>query len=113
MQILTDLTWNYMQSKLDNVLSKNDTFIILDWILLPNCKYWDKCNYKILITSNDIARKNKVIDRDNISVDYFEKRDSASIDYSTFKFDYIFENNYNMQNLYIAIDDFITLLKKT
>lgn len=37
--------------------------------------------------------------RDNISEEYFNKRDSASIDYSQINFDYIFENNYQAQTM--------------
>lgn len=37
--------------------------------------------------------------RDNISEEYFDKRDSASIDYSQINFDYIFENNYQAQTM--------------
>lgn len=40
------------------------------------------CDSKILVKSDDMAKKNKVIERDNISEEYFNKRDSASIDYS-------------------------------
>ena len=37
--------------------------------------------------------------RDKISEEYFDKRDSASIDYSQINFDYIFENNYQAQTM--------------
>lgn len=99
MKELTDITWNYMQQQLNQILSQDDDIIILEWILLPNSKYWKLCDSKILVTSNDIARKNKVMERDNISEDYFNKRDSASIDYSTIQFDYIFENDYQTQTM--------------
>ncbi len=46
--------------------------------------------YKILVKPDDIARKNKVMERNNIFEEYFNKRDSVSIDYSTVQFDYIF-----------------------
>ena len=104
MQILTDLTWGYMQQILDSLLSENPETIILDWILLPTSKYWDKCDYKILVTSSDIQRKNKVLERDQISEEYFDKRDSASLDYSPFEFDYIFENDYNMDTINNLLD---------
>ena len=34
-----------------------------------------------------------------ISEEYFNKRDSASIDYSDVQFDYIFENDYQEQTM--------------
>lgn len=99
MKELTDITWNYMQQQLNHILSQDDDIIILEWILLPHSKYWELCSSKILVKSDDLARKNKVMERDNISENYFNKRDSASIDYSTVQFDYIFENDYQTQTM--------------
>lgn len=104
MDILTDLTWGYMQKVLDSMLLKSDGIVILDWILLPNSKYWDKCDLKILVKSDDKQRKNKVLERDKITSEYFDKRDSASLDYSEYKFDYIFENNYELDKIEEAIE---------
>ena len=94
MQKLTEATEKYIYEVLDNTLSQNDNVIILDWILLPHTKYWEKCNFKILITADEEERKRRVMQRDNISEEYFCKRDLASIDYSPYKFDYIFKNDY-------------------
>ena len=99
MKILEDLTYGYMQKCLDEILSQNDDLIVLEYILLPRTKYWDMCNSKVLVKSDDTKRKAKVIERDNISPEYFDKRDSASLDYSSFSFDYIFENDYNMESM--------------
>ena len=84
---------------MNNILSQCDDIIVLEWILLPHSKYWKKFNCKILITSNDIKRKNKIIERDSITEEHFYKRDSASIDYSSFKFDYILENDYQLETI--------------
>ena len=104
MEELTDITWNYMQQQLNQILSQDDDIIILEWILLPHSKYWELCSSKILVKSDDLARKNKVMERDNISEEYFNKRDSASIDYSTVQFDYIFENDYQTQTMDKALN---------
>lgn len=104
MKILSDLTYGYMQQTLDNILLQDGDAIVLEYILLPRTKYWDKCDCRILVTSNDIERKKKVIERDNISEEYFDKRDSASVDYSPYKFDCIFENNYQFQSMYDMFD---------
>ena len=106
MKELTDITWDYMQQQLNQILSQDDDIIILEWILLPNSRYWELCDSKILVKSDDLARKNKVMERDNISEEYFNKRNSASIDYSTLQFDYIFENDYQTQ----AMDAMINTL---
>ena len=94
----------FMQQQLDSILSQDDETIVLEWILLPHSRYWKKCDCKILVTSDDARRKNKVMERDNISEEYFDKRDSASIDYSQIKFDYIFENDYQAQTMRKILD---------
>ncbi len=100
MDILTDITWGYMQEMLDEILEKESgEIIILEWALLPISKYWQKCDTKILVKAGEEERKNKVIGRDHISEEYFIKRDSGSIDYTAYKFDYIFENDYSMETM--------------
>ena len=99
MNILTDLTWEYMKNVLNDLLSQADNFIILDWALLPITEYWEKCDTKILVTSDFTQRKNQILERDHISEEYFNIRDSSSIDYSQVKFDYIFENDYQLETL--------------
>ena len=50
MNKLTDITWKYMQIEIDNFLNTNkDKIIIIDWLLLPNSKYFDMCDVKILL----------------------------------------------------------------
>lgn len=100
MRCLSDLTLNYMYKSIDNIMSSgNNEFIILEWILLPTSKYWENCDFKILVTSDDVERKCKILERDNISEEYFAKRDSASPDYSPYKFDYVFENDYQEETI--------------
>lgn len=104
MEILTNLTWNYMQNELDNILSQNEDYYILDWALLPNVEYWNMCDIKILIISNDIKRKEKILKRDNISKEYLEKREQNTLDYSKIKYDYIFNNDYSKETLNSIVD---------
>lgn len=99
MKFLEDLTYAYMQKCLDNILSQHDETIILEYMLLPRTKYWEKCDSKIFVTANDEERKKKVIERDHISEEYFNKRESSGLDYSPFSFDYIFENDYTPQTM--------------
>lgn len=95
MDILTNITWDYMQIILDEILEKETgQVVILEWALLPISKYWEKCNLKIFMQSDDRERKNKVMERDHISEEYFLKRDEGCIDYTPYNFDFIFENDY-------------------
>lgn len=98
MQQLTDLTWDYMKDVLNQLLEQNDK-IILDWCLLPITEYWDRCDIKILVMADDVERKNKILQRDKISEEYLDKREAASVDYSKYNFDHIFENDYKQQTM--------------
>ena len=49
---------------------------------------------KILIKSDSQIRRDKVITRDNISLDYFNAREKTSIEYDLKQFDLIFSNDY-------------------
>ena len=105
MYVLTDITWGYMQEILDEILKRETgESIILEWALLPISKYWEKCDTKILIKADDEERKSKVMQRDKISEEYFSKRDSGSIDYTPYKFDYSFENDYRLETMEKMID---------
>lgn len=99
MQILTDITWEYMEQKLDNILLQKQQYFIFDWALLPKVKYWDMCDMKILVTSDDNIRKKRILERDHISKEYLKKRESAALDYSTLSFDYIFNNDYTKKTI--------------
>ena len=107
MDILTEITWGYMQEILDEILKKEPEILILEWALLPNSKYWEKCDAKVLIKANDEERKNKVIQRDNITEEYFLKRDSGALDYIQFQFDFIFENDYKLETIENIADKII------
>lgn len=109
MKILSDLTWGYMEKQLDSMLSDKSDCIVFEWILLPQSKYWDMCDSKILVTSDNAQRRRKVLERDHISEEYFDKRDSKSIDYSPYKFDYVFENDYNPETMQDMISKVVTV----
>lgn len=109
MDILKKYTWIYIKNQLDSLVLKSPTYIILDWALLPICDYWDKCDLKIFVTADINKRKYVVLKRDNITSEYFDKRESSSVDYSSVIFDYTFENNYNAETLNKSLTKIITL----
>ena len=108
MQILTDITWEYMEHKLDDILLQKQQYFIFDWALLPKVKFWDMCDIKILVTSDDTVRKERILERDHISLEYFNKRESATLDYSKLSFDFIFNNDYTKQSM----DAFVEIIYK-
>ena len=99
MQILTDITWAYMEQKLDDVLLQKQQYFVFDWALLPKVKFWNMCDVKILVTSDDTMRKERILERDHISEEYLEKRESATLDYSKLSFDFIFDNDYTKKSM--------------
>lgn len=107
MKFLTDLSWKFMEDIVDELLLQDDEFIILDAVLLPHTKYWTMCNLKILIQADDSLRKIKVIERDKISESYFNKRDYSSINYSSYDFNYIFDNNYDINIMNTIVDELL------
>ena len=111
MDILTNITWNYMDNRLDNILRNNNN-CILDWALLPTVKYWNMCDIKILITSDDIKRKEKILKRDKISKEYLEKREKNTLDYSNFQYTYYFNNDYSEKTLDSIVDTIYDKLLK-
>lgn len=100
MDKLTEITWTYMQKVLDDILSKQPKTLILEWALLPiDEKYWKQCDIKVLMKADDNKRKNKVMQRDNISEAYFLKREASSVNYEKYQFDYVFENDYQLETM--------------
>ena len=79
--------WNVMEKKIDRILKENEK-VVLDFILLPHTKYWNSC-YRILCKCSDTLRKERVLKRDNITEEYFNLRDSKSIEYNEEEMDEI------------------------
>ena len=99
MQILTNITWEYMEQELDKILLQKQQCFVFDWALLPKVKFWDMCNTKILVTSDDTVRKERILERDHITPEYLEKRESATLDYSKLSFDFTFNNDYTNKSM--------------
>lgn len=106
MGILNNLTWQYMERTIDLYVQRAEKPVVIDWILLPNTKYWSMCDIKVLIETDIDKRKRIVMARDNISKEYFDERDLASIDYSSYKFDYIFWNDYSKEAMERMLESF-------
>ena len=93
MKLLEEITWEFMEKEIDDFINENkDKIIILDYILLPLTKYFDKCNIKILLDIPYHIRKQRVLSRDDITEEQFDLRDSAAIQYEISDFDIVLEN---------------------
>lgn len=99
MDFLTEVTWQYMQIEIDRFLEENkEKIIILDWLLLPKSKYFEKCDIRILLDIPYDIRKERAMLRDNISEEAFALREKSSIDYNHKDFHYIIEDS-NEENI--------------
>lgn len=100
MKKLSNITWNYMESVIDNIIEDNkDKIIVLDYILLPITKYFNMSDVRILMDVNYEVRKERCIKRDNISEEKFDLREKASIDYDDYDFDYVISSSKNVKEL--------------
>ena len=87
-----------MQIEIDKFLIDNkEKIIILDWLLLPISKYFDKCDVKVLLDIPYEVRKERAIKRDNITEEAFDLREKASISFDINKFDYVINDNNNLE----------------
>lgn len=84
---LSEFCWKHMENIIDNQL--NHEKIVMDFILLPHTKYWNMCDKKILCICSDEIRKQRVLQRDGITEEYFLARDKASIEYNEDEMDEI------------------------
>ena len=82
-------TWTIMERKIDKIIKDNEN-VLLDFILLPNTKYWNNC-CRILVKCPDEIRKQRVMSRDNITEEYFNLREKNSIEYNEKEMDKIVE----------------------
>ena len=96
LSFLENLTQTEMEKVIDARLARIDTkYVILEYVLLPEMKYFKSSNYNILVEANDKIRETRIIKRDNISKEYFSTRDSNSLDYNNYNYDLIVNNSKN------------------
>ena len=98
------ITWGFIEHTIDSMISNLNQYVILDYAMLPLVPYWERAKIKILINGDSEIRKQKVLERDNIPEKYYDRRESASLDYSIYTFDHIFENDYTEESLNQMID---------
>ena len=94
MNILNNLTWEYIEKEIDKEIEKYKN-VIIDYKFLPITKYFNISKFNILIkVINDDERINKIAIRDNVSVDYVKSREGFVPNYKEFTFDYVLVNNF-------------------
>lgn len=92
-----------MELEIDEIINSSKKTVILDYALLPWLKQFDSIDVKILLNSTFEERFKRVNLRENISKEYFEKRDSSINDYNDFSFDIVLDSTNEI--------DFASLIK--
>lgn len=83
------MTQSEMENRIDKIIEKTTAnYVILEYSLLPLMKYFNSCDYKILVIANENIRKTRVLFRDQISEEYFFAREKNSLTYN--------EQDYNL-----------------
>ena len=98
MQLLYDATYDFMVRQIDEKISQSD-IVILDYALLPLTKYFALSDVKILVEASYEKRCERAQQRDNITREKYDARDANSLDYMAYSFDYILENNGDIEAL--------------
>lgn len=93
MDILTDLTWSYMERVIDDFISTHpNSIIILDWLLLPKTKYFAQSDLRVLVTAPLDIRMQRAIARDGITEEKFLSREANAPEINTEHFEYVINN---------------------
>lgn len=94
LKILNKLSQDFMENHTQMLIENSaHKYIILEYALLSQMKFFSESDYKILMKSSDEIRKNRVLIRDNISKEYLENREKNLPSYQEKDFDEIIENN--------------------
>lgn len=98
------ITLDYIQREVESIVQENKN-VILDWVNLPCIDCWNSFAYKILVkATNDDARFKKLLERDEVDLEYLKLRDKASVEYDESEFNYVVLNDYKSINNEKAID---------
>ena len=73
----------------DHIANCSKDYLILDYMLLPLMKYFEMATFKILATSTDETRKQRILLRDGITEDYFLLRDKHSLEFNADEYDFV------------------------
>lgn len=82
-----------------NTIIDNNENVIIDYMYLPEYPFFKRCDIKILMTALISIRSERVIEKDNISYNYFMIREKNSIDYIDENYTYIINSiNHNKKD---------------
>lgn len=98
LKLLNEICTNYVYSRIDNII-KNNNNVIIDWALLEKSKYFKECDIKILLDINKETRFNRIKIRDKLNIEEFNLREENSLNYNKCEYDYVIENEKEIENV--------------
>ena len=90
---MAEATWGHMQRLIDEAISDPTQDYILNWILLPHSRYFAMCGITYLVVRDEELRVDGVLERDGITRDALEDRDTNGIKYNPSDFTFVVLNN--------------------
>jgi dephospho-CoA kinase len=110
LQLINQHSEKIMIAIIDELIKTNKKpYLILEYALLPLMKYFNMCQFKILVTANEAIRCERIMNRDGVSEEYFKKREANSISYIPALFDVVVENHSNEER---SVENVINLIKE-
>lgn len=98
---------NGLVEKEFETISQGNDIIIVEWMLLPYLKIWNKCDKKVLITADENLRKSNSIKNNLISESEYDKCfNLVKVEYDNFNYDYIFDNKYDESSIIKILEKF-------
>ena len=110
LQLINQHSEKIMIAIIDELIKTNKKpYMILEYALLPLMKYFNMCQFKILVTANEAIRCERIMNRDGVSEEYFKKREANSISYIPALFDVVIENHSNEER---SVENVVKLIKE-
>ena len=95
--LFNEVTGEAIRLRVEEYLDKD---VVVEWILLPLAKFWNTPAYRVLVKGiSDDIRFAKIIERDNVDIEYLKNRDKAGIEYNESEFDSVIINDYTTDSL--------------
>ncbi len=93
LKILTEISWRTIFEEVDKTIKNNaDKIILIDGALIPNTKYFNMSNLRILVKADFDTRMERAIKRDDISKDKFIERNNSALKFKDEDYDYVINN---------------------
>ena len=96
---LVTRTWELATPIIDKLIRENKN-VVIEHILVQQTRYWREADLRVLaLVEDDQERIRRIMERDNVSAEYLQKREAATPDFSNVVADQIVRNVNEIHNL--------------